>query len=77
MKIESRGVECLNCKNLDLKSCPAEAKEGYGRCTIDPPGVFVRVQMARNCASYDPAAPEIVEARIVWAAKIKTPAWQR
>lgn len=77
MTIESRGVECVGCTRLDLKEYPDHAKLGWGCCSADPPFVFVRVQMARNCASFDPAPEEIVTARVVWANKNPLPAWQR
>ena len=75
--IEHRSITCLACRNLDLKERPAEAREGFGRCTIDPPYVFVRIQQSRNCKSYEAAAEDQVKAREQWSSKIKLPAWQR
>lgn len=76
MKIESRGITCLACRFLDLKGMPEHAKTGFGQCTVAEPVHFVSVQMARNCKLFEPAAPDLVEARDTWAAKLPL-FWQR
>lgn len=76
--IEHRGITCLECTSLDLKAHPEQSKSGWGVCTASIPVTFSRVQMRRNCATYEAADPDVVEKRDTWAASnIKLPAWQR
>jgi hypothetical protein len=75
-RIEARGVRCLECAGLDLKSKPEHAKTGFGQCTLADPVHFVSVLMARNCILFEPAPADMVEARDTWAANIQ-PFWKR
>lgn len=75
IKLEARGVRCLECTGLDLKAHPAVAKEGAGRCQYAQPVVFVRYEMSRNCLPFDPAASQVVVARESWAELL--PRWWR
>lgn len=69
MAIESRGIRCLDCAGLDLKTQPERAKAGFGMCGHTNPAHFVVHQMSRNCSEFVADAPEVVEARDTWAAK--------
>jgi hypothetical protein len=70
MKIESRGVTCLECAGLDLKKYEEQAKNGFGWCAAAELPHFVSVRMARNCFDFAPAAPDVVEKRQRWADKM-------
>lgn len=75
---EHRGITCLDCQHLDLKTHPEQSKTGWGVCQASIPVTFARVQMKRNCVPYESADPALVEKRETWAASnIKLPAWQR
>jgi hypothetical protein len=64
MKYEARGVECLGCTALDLRTHPEQAKGGFGICRIK--GFFVAFTCARNCADYEAAPDEVTNAREAW-----------
>lgn len=76
-RIEARGVRCLECAGLDLKSKPEHAKTGFGLCNPAVPVHFVSILMARNCILFEPAPAELVGARDTWATKSLKPFWKR
>lgn len=76
MTIESRGITCLECAGLDLKTHPERAKAGFGMCGHTNPKHFVVHQMARNCTEFVAAPADVVEARDTWAAGLVM-FWQR
>lgn len=75
IKLEVRGVRCLECNGLDLKEKPEQARGGFGRCLRADPVIFVSYEMARNCLPFEPAPAEVVAARDIWAEKL--PRWWR
>lgn len=75
-RYEARGVRCLECTALDLRSHPEQAKSGTGQCGAAEPPIFVSAVMARNCMPFEAAAPDVVEARDNWAKGLKM-FWQR
>lgn len=62
-------MKCLDCAKLNLQAVPQMAKLGCGRCPHDPPATFVSFAFNRSCAKFEPAKPEVVEARIAWDKK--------
>ena len=65
-RYESRGVRCLECAGLDLKSHPDIAKTGVGWCALKPVEQFVSFAMSRNCLEYDRAPDEVIKPREKW-----------
>lgn len=63
-------VRCLECKGLDLQKFPETAKNGFGWCTLHKAPHFVSVRMARNCAEFDAAPPDVVGPRHAWAERL-------
>jgi hypothetical protein len=63
MKIEARGVRCLDCKALDMRKYPDAATNGFGWCPAPEVGHFVSVTMARNCMDFDAAPAEAAKQR--------------
>lgn len=76
MKIEARGIRCLDCSGLDLQSHPDRARGGFGQCQRWNPAQFVIANMSRNCMEFDQAPADVVEARDTWAAGLKN-FWQK
>lgn len=76
MKIEARGIRCLDCHSIDLKTRPEISKGGFGQCTAWNPVRFVSFSMSRNCAEFTAAPADLVEARDTWAAS-QPMFWQR
>lgn len=74
---ETRGITCLQCQLLDLRTNPEAAKMSYGICKLDMKGVFVRFEMTRDCIPFQAADEDTVKAREAWAAKNPLPMWQR
>lgn len=73
---EARGVRCLACKGLDLKSHPEQAAVGFGWCSLKDPAHFVSVAMSRNCLEFDAAPDEVVGPRDAWD-KARRMFWQK
>jgi hypothetical protein len=69
-RAETRGVTCLACSGLDLQAHPEKAHTGFGWCKLAAAPHFVAARMARNCADFDPAPPEVVKPRDAWAVKL-------
>jgi hypothetical protein len=62
-RIESRGIRCLDCRELDLSTYPEQARTGFGWCPAHELPHFVSVSMARNCLDYSAAPVEEAKAR--------------
>ena len=75
-RYESRGVRCLECKGLDLKSHPEQVKGGFGWCALKPAPQFVSFAMSRNCLEFDPAPADVVGPRDAWD-KSRRMFWQK
>lgn len=70
MKIEARGIRCLDCSGLDLQHTPEAAKVGFGWCKLAQVPHYVSVAMARNCIDFVPADAEVVAKRDAWADRL-------
>lgn len=75
-RYEARGVTCLACANLDLKTHQEASKRGFGWCAVKPVPQFVSFAMSRNCLEFDRAPDEVVGPREKWADKIRM-FWQK
>jgi hypothetical protein len=65
-------MNCLRCAHLDLRSHPQHAALGLGQCRRQPlPGIFEVITRDRNCAMFQAADQQAVEARKKWIGKQK------
>lgn len=63
-------MNCLSCIHIDLRTYPAHAKVGVGRCKLQKlPGVFENFRIERDCKLFTAADAETVEKRNIWANK--------
>lgn len=70
-------VQCVECAALDLRSSPAFAKLGFGRCTRERKGPasaghHVSITYRRECATFTRADEKTVEQRRAWITKLDT-----
>jgi hypothetical protein len=73
IKLEARGVRCLECTGMEVKAAPGLAKTDTRRCLRIEPARFVSIEMSRNCWEFDPVPPDVVAARDAWVARL--PPW--
>lgn len=65
-------MKCLDCQKLDLKTHPAHAKAGLGKCKhSNLTGVFVSFEARKECQQFEAAPADQAEARKTWWAKLQ------
>lgn len=63
---------CCHCKHLDLHAAekikPGSARMGLAKCGRQDMGkaTFITTTYARECASFEPAAADVVAKRVEW-----------
>ena len=62
-------MNCLDCKRLDLQTHKKHTLAGVGQCLAMEKWHFVSFTVARDCANYQPAPPDVVKARKEWSRK--------